>query len=80
MLLAILSGISADIECGYLESALLAPPGCWVRNGSDQLLGWRAVAKALVAQNFSFALDMPLYICHFCPTLGITVSQASNTL
>ena len=45
VLLAILSGISADIEYGYLESAHLAPPGCWVRYGSDQLLSWRAVAK-----------------------------------
>jgi hypothetical protein len=45
MLLVILSGISTDIEDVYFESALLASPGGWVRNGSDQPLGWRAVAK-----------------------------------
>ena len=42
MLFTIFSGISTDMGD---ESPLLAPPGCWTCDGSDQLLGWRAVAK-----------------------------------
>jgi hypothetical protein len=45
MFFTIFSDISTDMEYGYLESALLAPPGCWIWDGSDQPLGRRAVAK-----------------------------------